>query len=272
MHAPRSRSLVAVAVTALLLVAGCSSSGGDDDATTTTADAATTTTPDDGSTTAPDDETTTTEGDDETPTDGPTREDLEGILPEAADVGDGWDEVASDGGDDAGDDEEDAALEEQCPEAAALGANDETDDAEKAVRSFEDAAGAGVEVKLNPTAEAIDADELDQLVDAINGCGPIAVDGGDGSTTTFEFEAVVDDEYGDQGLRMQAAVSLELPEVGVLELTLYFLTYRDGPVGVSISGADGLDEDTLETVPIDPEILVALADGIDADLAELTGG
>lgn len=264
----RSRALATVVAAVLLLATACSA-GGDDDAgtTTTSGDPAVTTT-----TTGDDDPVTTTEADDAPPADRLTAEDLEAILPDAAELGDGWEEAPADDEDtDEGDAPEDQAIEEQCPEAAGLGGDDDEDD-EEVVRTFTDADGAEVEVSLSPTAEEIDPDELSTLVDALNDCGTLTVEGDDGSTTTYDFEAAIDDERGDQGLRAQIGLTLELPEVGVVELTLYVLSYRDGDVGVSISGFDGLDQATVEAIPIDPDVLVTVADGIDERLAELTGG
>lgn len=256
-----SRSLLTLVAAGTLLFAGCSASGGDSEADppTTRAEGSTTTT-------SGGDETTTTAGGGD-PGDGPTSEELEAILPAASDIGTGWTEDDSD--DDDGD--EDTSFEDQCPEVADLGL-DEDDDSDEVDQSFTDTDERQLEVTLKPSAETVDDEELAAFVDAINGCGTITDTDDEGITTSFDLEAMTDGDYGEQGIRLQADVTISgegLPKE--LTLTLYGLLWREGTVGVQVVAFDGIDDNTFEAVPFDTDVLVGVADDLDAQVQDLVG-
>lgn len=254
-----SRRILTLLGAIALVVAGCSTSGGDGEAESST------TTPTKGSTTttAGGDKTTTTGGDD--PADGPTRDELEAILPAADDIGSGWTEDTSP------DDNENTSFEDQCPEVADLDLDD-NNDSDKVERKFKDGEERQLEVALNPSAEALDQDQLEEFVDTINGCGAITDTDDQGVTTTFDLEAETDSDYGEQGIRLQADVTVsggDLPKD--FTLTLYALLWREGTVGVQLTALDGIDESTLETVPFDTDVLTDVADDVDAQVKDLVG-
>lgn len=268
---PAVRAVAAVLFASSLLLAACGTSDGSDASSTTAKADKTTTTAKGGD----DDETTTTEADDTTtteadaPADGPTLDQLADLLPTASDIGDGWTVVPADS-----DDDEDNALtqaiEEQCPVAAGLGGDDP--DEERAEVEFTNDLFQNLSVSLSTDANELSADELAQAIEDINGCGEItSTDESNGLVTSLTFQAEEDTDYGDQGIRLQGDVSLTAPELGdPVEFSLYILSFRDGTVGVSVKGADGIDQDTLAVNTLDPgENIVTLAAAMDEAVGTL---
>ncbi len=253
----------ALTLVGALLLAGCGSSSSDGEKDTTTTEAAA---PDETTTTADqaDDTTTTTEAGDE-PTDGPSADDLEALLPTAADLGDGWSDDPADESDDADTTFGDAVT-EQCPAAAALIDPDKTDNPRAA---FTDEAGAGLSVSLSPDAEEAD---VDAVVAEITACEPVVIEDEDGTVTTLTLEAATTQDYGDQGLQLRAEASITHPDLAApLVINNYLLLFRTGTVGVRINGTDGYAEDNVTAVPIDGDLLVAVADDLNTEVADLVG-
>jgi len=258
-----TRVLVAL-LAAGTLFAGACSAGGSDAATTTTKAEKTSTTAD--KTTTTDDGTSTTEATD--PGDGPSTEDLQAILPTAADLGTGWTEEAAD----TSGDSDSSALDEQCPDVAKLdGDSDDSDDSDHATVSFTDAKAERVAVELDPTATSRTEQELSDYVDALNACKATTTD--NGLTTAFSFEVTPTDAYGDQGLKIETTINVTgaaLPKP--VKALLYTLVYRSGTVGVQIDGQDGIDDATAAVTAFDPDQLIKLADAIDPKISDLVGG
>lgn len=263
-HSPPSRPLSALLAVGALLVAGCSTSGGGSEgggSTTAGGDKTTSTSGGEDTSTSGSDETTTTTE----PVDGPTTGDLEGILPAATDIGSGWTE------DNSPDDNQNTSFEDECPEVADLGLGDDNE-SDKVERKFADRRERQLQVTLSPSAEALDDEQLTAFIDAVNGCGTITDTDDQGLTTSFDLEAQADNDYGEQGIRLQAEVTLSggvLPED--LTLTLYALLWREGTVGVQLIALDGINDATFETVPFDTDVLVGLADDVDAQVKDLVG-
>ncbi len=246
----RRRALAGLAVAALLF-AGCSSSDSDG----AKADATTTTAADKTTTTAGDDETTTTEADDGgDQADGPTTADLEAILPTVEEIGSGWSVDPSDPQDESA---LETAAEDQCPDGAAM-MSAPNDDAATA-GFINDAEQTTVRVTLSPDADEIDTETLQALVDSINDCDAITTKQGDFDVTA-SLDAALNDTYGDQGIQVAIAVNLT-DGTDSYDLKAYRLRFRDGTVGVTITGFDGLTDDgTIH--PIDTS-------GLDATAAEM---
>lgn len=233
------RTLPAVFAGALLLTA-CGSSGGSDSSkdTTTTAASKTTTTADDTTTTAAD------SGDD------PTPDQLAALLPTAEEVGGDW---TLDESDNPADSAIEAATEEQCPGAAALLAPAADDEPTVA---FTTETGQTLRITLATGAEEIGAEQLQGAVDEINDCDAVTAEDG-GYTYTASFSAAPNDTYGDEGVQISAAVNIT-DGTDSYDVTKYRLLFRDGSVGVTITGGDGLTDDGTVT-PIDTAGLEATA-------------
>jgi hypothetical protein len=238
------RSAAAVFAGALLLTA-CGSSGGSDSEkkTTTTAAKATTT----------EAEKTSTTADDADPgADGPTAAELETVLPEPTELGDGWVEDDSEAGPDAA---IETATKTECPDAAALLAPAEDDEV---TRAYTGPAGESVRVTLAEGVDPIDPDAIQGVVDSINDCDAVTAEEG-GVTYTASFDAAPNSDYGDG---VQIAVSVNLNDgTDSIDVTKYRLLYTVGNVGVTITGGDGLADDGTVT-PID-------VNGLDAIAAEI---
>jgi len=249
-----SRRFAVLAASLAFVACACGSSGSDASSSTTAAKTSTTVAA----------KTTTTE---RTSSHGakPTTRDLDAILPTAASLGKGWivDTSTSDPSD-----EGDKAIEFQCPSAAAL-VNPDTE-ADVAKAKFVDTNGSEIAVTLSPSAEPLSSAEVTQLVSAINECEDVNVTSDDGTVTTFSFQAAADDQYGDQGVHIQAAVTVTAPEQSPIALTYYGLKFRKGTVGVSINAIDGIDADGT-VVPADTDLLVSLASSLDAQVKDLVG-
>lgn len=251
---PHLTKIALVAASLAFLVTSCGSSSGSDASSDTTAKKTTTTAAD---------KTTTTEA----APDGPTSDELEALLPQAGPLGTGW---AIDSSEKDTSDEGDKAIAEQCPGAAAL-TQDDGDNEDRVTRAFENTDGRQLEVSLSPSAEAVSASDLNDLIDAINSCDAITVeDAQNGTSTSFKFHAEEDTDYGDQGVRLQAVVTISSDQLDQpVELNLYGLSFRNGTVGVRVSAFDGLNEETLAVVPADTDQLVELAGNLDTETKDL---
>lgn len=274
---PRRRPILVLAASTALLLGACGSSGGDDAGTTTTpaAEASTTTgapgpsdTTDQGE--GGEDEPTTTSGSDRG--DGATvsLDDLEALMPDASVMGPEYrsNSDVEEGYDDPG--ETDQAINEACPEAAALTAEqDDTDDVE---RLFETDDSREVNLRLDPTPSAnLDPDRIDAIVDAINACGPVVLDQ-DGLSIRMDLAAERDDTFGDHGVTMQMQATLSHPSFPApLELSFRGRAFVVGSVAVTILTSDGIDEDAMAAVPGDFDRAEALATQMESAVADLVG-
>lgn len=204
---------------------------------------------------------------------GPSTAELAAILPTALDLGEGWVEVPPSEPDTADDPSStEAALRDQCPALAALVADDTGGDEGDVVRTFVDGDGREVEIELDPDAEALGDDELQEAVDATNACDQVVVDDTDGVTTTLRFQATVDPDHGEQAVKLQADVGILLPsEEEPISLTLYGLVFRTGPVGVKLTATDGLDSESLGVNRTDMDLLTRLSDRLEASVDDLVG-
>ncbi|MCU1499121.1 MAG: hypothetical protein JWM47_3074 [Acidimicrobiales bacterium] len=195
-----------------------------------------------------------------------TKEDLEAILPTADKLGDGW-KVNTKPDDDKG---SGPNFDELCPDAAAIDDGNDSDDSDHAKAKFINEAGEEIMVELDPSAKTLGKEQLDGYVKALNDCKPTTTDEETGLDTAFDFEVNTLDEYGDEGVQIEAHITVSgesLPDA--IEITLYGFVYRDGPVGVQIMGQDGLDRKTLEVTSFDPDKLITLAEELDPKVAKL---
>ncbi|WP_421119193.1 hypothetical protein ACE2AJ_17790 [Aquihabitans daechungensis] len=264
----RSPILILLALIPVLsLLASCGASGGDDastdDKTTTTAAAS----DDEGTDDPPvDDETTTTEGDDggEDEGSGMTSAALAEILPNAEEIGDGYevseedlddeDEESTDD-DDAEDEESDPteeAILEACPGAEILEELDSGSDAnpDEVSREFSTDSDATIEVALDPTADDFTAENVNKVVGALADCGTIKTEDEDGNKIEMTITAESTDEFGDYGLQMSMDATFDLMGTPV-EIEFRGLIFGVDGATVSVVATSGLDEATFESVPGD---------------------
>lgn len=196
-----------------------------------------------------------------------TAAELEGVMPTATDLGEGWTPMDID---EAEDDADDQSFEDQCPELARLGDDEDTDDGESEVEAaFEHTDGRQIEITLDPDAREITDEEVDELVEAIGACGELTFTDDDGFETLATLTAETTGAYGDQGVRLSVAAEVSgpgLPQPVTINLDGHL--YRRGNVGVEVQVADGVDDD-LRVTPSDLDQLDSLAARIDTDLEEL---
>ena len=242
------------------LLAGCGTSGGDDATGTTAANGS-----------SADDKTD--DGSDEGSGSMPTTEELEALLPTAEEVGSDYTEQAPDTGDDgedsadSTDDEMDQKFEEACPgiselEFLDMGSSDDGED-DSVTASFATDDDREVEVTLDPTLDQLNEDNLDTLVDALDGCDDIEVtDEEEGFSFTISLQAERDDTYGDFGLAMTfeatiAFFGMEIP------LTFAGQAFSVDGIGVTVSATSGVIEDEeafeMTPVPYDADVLADLS-------------
>lgn len=270
-HPPASlRRLVPAAVAVALLV-GCSSDDGADAdvVPASTTEAATQTTDEDGTTTegeaSTEDEATTEEAPATTGS-APTAEQLDGLLPEPADLGAGWSDAPTSA--DSDDPALDAAIEAQCPELARL--QDEEDEADEVVGSYVNADSTELEVTLDDDAEAYSDEEFTAIIDAIGTCGEVTYTDDRGLTYLLNLSAQKEDGLGEQAARLTVDIHAEGSGLAQpIDLISNLIAFRRGPVGVSITGTDAVDGETQTVTPFDPALLDELAPMLDDDLADV---
>ena len=240
----RCRRIVGGLAAGALLLGACSGSEGADE-------------PEDTSTT----EATTTNEDATTTTnvpEGPTSEDLEAILPTAAELGDGFTEVETP--------EQPSyfrlAMIDRCPDAVAV-----LDTPDGAVeRTIVASDGVALAFELAPDQEPMDPAEEEGLVDALNDCS-FAVRNDDGVLHSIEW-AAGSDGIGDQAIRGAFTDSISsdaMPEpVGI---NTYFARVVVGDVSILVRGVDGyvdgqrVEFSSDEMAPITQE-MVARVEGL----------
>lgn len=272
------KRLLPALIAAALLLAGCGASGGDAATTSRSGgqEPASTTTADAGGDDGGDDETTTT-GEDDGGGKELTSDDLEAILPTAADIGPDY-EVKEDDDDvyesttttaPGEEDPTEAALREACPKAAELDLmSDEANEDEVGVE-FATEDDRGIEVTLDPTPVGIDDDTIDDIVEAFNDCGVVEFEDPDSGSMTMELSAERLDGVGDFGIEIRLDTALTLFGVPITIGFHGYLFDVDG-VGVSVTSSDGLDPGTFESVEGDDDLLPGLAAEMEQRVEALT--
>lgn len=251
----RRTRLLALVLGAGLLAGGCSSDDGGA-APTTTAPGPTTTTAPAGPT-----------------GDGPSPAQLAAVLPTLADVGDGWVQVDDDATSEAL--STDRALADQCPALARVLEARPTaadGDADRVARRFVDGDGRELVVALDPTPPMLTDDALRDAVDATNRCPEVVSEDRDGVRATVRLQAAVDPDHGEQALKFQGAVAVQLPsEDEPISLNQYGLAFRTGAVAVRITATDGIDPESLDVNRTDVDLLASLSDRLEASVDDLAG-
>lgn len=242
----------------LLALAGCGVSASNeaieaDRSTTTSGDETITTTTSERGT------TTTTEAD------RPVSEAaLRALLPSAADIGPDYQIAAADE-DEADDQSFEEAMRSACPEAAALMEDVSAEDESDIGRDFETENQRTISVQFNPEPRNMGEQDLDRVIDVINGCGTINVDSDDSVTFTLDFTAMRDDTFGDRGVTMHLQAVIASPLFGApLSLNAQLRTFVVGPVSVAINAGDGIDDLTFETVLGDYGLIDTLSATLEA--------
>lgn len=186
-------------------------------------------------------------------------------MPTATDLGEGWSAVDVDDSDD----DPGPAFEDQCPELARLGGDETEEDGTEIEAAFEHTDGRSIDISLNPEAREVTDEEVDELVDAVNGCGEVTFTDDAGFETTATLNAETTGAYGDQGVRLSLAAEISGPGIPQpVSLNIAGHAYRRGNVGVEVRVTDGVD-DGLQVTPSDLDQLDSLAARIDTDLEEL---
>lgn len=196
----------------------------------------------------------------ETPAEVVTIEDLESILPEAADIGAAYRAVTED--DDDGPDPVQDALDEQCPDVAATQGEDDDDD--DVSRTYEGPRGRQIKVTLSASSTVRTETELAAYVDAVNDCRSVVVrDSGVDYELTFEAEEVPD--IGEQAVRVHLSVTVDAPELSApVTINTYGVNFRIQDVAAQVTGTDAVngeqrlafDESRLDPVIADLEVRI----------------
>lgn len=195
----------------------------------------------------------------------PTAAELQRALLSLEDVGEGYTDVTGEDDDDSDDLKFDEP--EECRELTA--SFEETADEPLAEVKFEDPNQAGIENAY----ELRDVDgesEVDSFIEAAEACSALPFDGADGFTGELRLSAQRVDGLGDEALEL----SFEIEFTSPLELTLGGVGYywRRDDVLASVTGIDGIDEDTIEVVPLDEGRIRELAGIADRRLADVLDG
>jgi len=222
-------------VLALLGGAACSSSGDTSASTTsasTTEGSATEGSVTEGSvteTTANDASTGPGAGDQDSSS--PSAAELEAMLPDASEMGDGFVEVPVN----PTAEPLRRAMADECPDAAMV---TETIDGTVG-RAFEAEDGTRLTVELVAGVEPLSEAEESELLDALNGCHIVIEQGG--VTHSLRFSAGSED-LGDQGVRGALTDSMSSAEVvEPIGVNTYFVRVVVGDVAILVRGADSFD-------------------------------
>ena len=255
----RLRAFAASSVAALLLVTAC----GDDDDTTADTTSSTTEAVDDTTTTsAPDDPAD--DGDDA------AHGDLSAMLPDVSAIDSSYTAVPSDDDDDSSDSAEiEDAMEEACPEAAALFEEDDEDDSVE--QEYAGELERSITVGFDPTPRNLDEGTIDDAVAAISSCETVTLTQ-DGMDMTIDLAAERDDMFGDRGVLMTMNLSMSHPQLPApIQLEMRGRIFQVGSLGAEVSITSGFDETTLEPVPGDFDLLDTLAAELETAAAEHEG-
>lgn len=265
----RRTTPAAIALTAVLVLAGCGASGGNESSSGTKTDTKTTSASDGGGSTKDTKATTTTTEADSGPI---TEAALKAILPEASDIGPDYtlDEITTGG--DSGDsstttepDATDKAMEEACPEVSKLDFGTSGGNDDEVTASFKTKDDRGMEVSLDPTPSGLDEKDLGKIVDAFNACKEIKVtEQGTDMTMTLKAEKL--DGFGDFGIKVNFDLSFQMmgSDIG---LQFHGYVFKENGVAVSVLATSGLDPATMAAVPAD----VKLLDPLSAEMEKRVG-
>ena len=210
----------------------------------------------------------------------PTLDELEALLPEAADLGEGYELVSSNEDPTEADDDDDdpmgldSALDDACGPAVTDwmdAGGDGPDEDEEVVRHFSTDVDQTVQTDIGFTSREVSDDQLAELIDALRDCEQATVDLPDGSLDV-QISASEEAEIGDQAVRVFMDLTMHidgLPQP--ITVSMEGITYVRGPVTVMVMVGDGLDERTLRAVPGDVHLIDSLATEIDTALVDLLG-
>lgn len=250
------RAIAALSAAALLL--GAAACGDDDDTsaettTTTEATGEETTTTTEAADDDDDDQGEDDEGGDA------TEAELLALLPDVSAIAPDYTEVPA--SDDDGDEDSSAfedAMEEACPEAAELLAQDDDDD-DTAEREYDGTLERSLTVGLDPTPRNLDEDTIDDAVAAISSCETVTLSE-DGFDMTIDLTAEREDTYGDRGVLVTVNLSMAHAELPApLTLEMRGRIFQVGDLGAQVNVTSGFDEASYEPVPGDFDLLDTLA-------------
>lgn len=191
---------------------------------------------------------------------------LKTLLPPASDVGSGYKISPPDNSNNK---KIDAAMSKACPDAEKLGGtgNDSTD----IERDYDGPDNKSFEVSFDPDAKSYSNSELSNLVDAVNKCKAITYTDS-GQDVSIHIHAANDGTYGDQGITLQLDLTLTSSQISKpIHVTAGGVSYRLGKVGVTVEATDGIDENTLASVPRDSATVATLAASLQAKVKKLEG-
>ena len=261
----RKTGTVASAVAALLLVASCSTStsngkaNGQPDSSTTAAAGATTTA------------AATTEAPSTTVATTVTKTDLDRLLPLASDLG--TDYKIDDSTDSSDDDSAfDDAVEKACPALSDVLGNADDDDANDAKRDFTTEDGRSISVSLTPdisTGSVKSKSDLEAMVDGVSDCKDISFTS-DNIDFTMKLTMRTDDSFGDFGSVMDFQATGKSPQIpGAIEIDGMARMFAVGKIGASIFASSGLDQSTLEKIPLDDDVVASVTKQLESDISKL---
>jgi hypothetical protein len=199
-------------------------------------------------------------------------------MPDADQVGDGFEVTEDDDGADSDDDEDtasDRAVEEACPAAAEYfeDVDDNADEADQLKRTYEHADTRQVEITLDPTGSDQRAlADIDRTAELFNSCGEIEYEER-GTTTRMTIRAEVDEETVTKGLVLDIHFVVASPSLTApLDVKLKGMLFLVDDVSVSVMMIDGLDEETMEPIESDFDRLYDLAALMEREVSEVVGG
>jgi len=150
---------------------------------------------------------------------------------------------------------------QKCP--AALGLIDSVEDPIER-QGYIDAEGRIIEVRIDDGAEAAPDEEVRTVATALGSCEQQTVSLGT-SKVGITIAGGIDEGVGEQGLRVATTTTVDTGSVKVSQ-NFYVLQFRRGDVGVQIRALDAVKGG--ERIKLDPEVLLAVGDAIDAELEE----
>ena len=246
-----------VLATALLLLAGCGTSGGEK--------------------TSSDGDTTTTTADDKGAGQPPTAKQLIAILPKAADIGADYKVTKTETGSgtadtttttDPEDAELDAEMKEKCPAFAELDQSLRgSDNDDEVTRTYATEDDREIEIELDPTPTTFTEENIDKLVDAINGCGTIEFSAS-GVDLSMKLKAKRNDSIGDFGVDLSMEAQFQMMGMP-MELGFTGRFFSIDGVGVSVTASGGFDPESGATVKGDTDLLEPISKQLESAVGSL---